>query len=414
MKFLQQSLLLLSAATIFTACADDEAVTPLEGENYAMFIVTDATDQSGILVPFDEMPTGEINVSQLTNVVQLGSTRSAGISFNGAVYHTSNPAGEPGIQKYVLGADSRFNDAGFLPTQGQYAGGNQFGFINATKGYYSNNNLSQTQLQIFNPETMLRTGAIDFTDQINAIKGELQGVAATSIGGFMIERGGKFFTEVFFTNANGNQVIDRTYVAVVDVATDKLDKIITFDDFKLLGYGMKNTNYVQIDEIGDLYLAGFIGNFNDAEGPNFRVFRIKNNETDFDDSWNINSLQDFNGPNMALGGGILNGKMYVKMFSNNIDISWAGMEEKTYDAYEIDLATKQLTKIEDIPSGYWKSIHGPAIFNGKPYFIVENQEASDEEAEGKKAYYYSYNPATGTSARVITVIGGQPQQIVKF
>lgn len=412
-----KSILLVSSVFFFGACTEnssDVGPTTSTPERYAVFITTDEATSSGILVPFDKMPSGDIDVSKLTNVVQLGQTRAAGVAFNGAIYHTGNTAGQFGIQKFTLNAAGTFVAGGYLPTGGQYAAGNAFGFATNTKGYYSNDDLSQTALQIFNPETMARTGQIDFSSQMNAIKSGLTGVVSTKIGGFMIVRDGKFFTQLFFLGSDGNHVPDKSYVAVVDVATDKLEKVITFDDYKLLGYGLKNCNYVNIDSNNDLYLGGFVGNFNDKEGPNFRVYRIKSGQTEFDNTWSINSLTDFTTENMGLGGQILNGKMYMKMFSTRIDITFAGMRGKTYDNYELDLATKKLKKITDIPSAYWKSVHGPAIYNNKPYFVVEDQEAAEQTANGKKTYYYAYDPTTGKSEKAITVIGGQPQQIIKF
>ncbi|QTE23921.1 hypothetical protein [Polaribacter cellanae] len=411
MKRLKYTFLLLTIGfTLLTSCNKNKSSIDVEEstENYALFIVTDVSTNSGLLVPFTEMPSGTIDVSKITNGLQLGSTRSAGIAFDGAIYHTSNTAGDAGIQKFELGTDGKFFDAGFIPTNTQYAGGNMFGLATKTKGYYSNDGLSQTALQIFNPQTMQRTGEVDCSAEINKIKAGLTGVVTTSFGGFVVERDGKIFTEVYFSDKDKNQVVDKTYVAVIDVATDTLDKIIVWDDFLLLGYGFKNTNYINFDENNNLYLGAFIGNFNDPEGPYFRTIRIKSGETDFDTTWSIDGSKDFkNGENFALGGGIINGKMYVKMMGNTIDNTWAGLSKLDYYAYEIDLTTKKLTKITDIPVGYWKSVYGPSVFNNKPYFVVENDDAG-------KAYFYSYNPQTKKSKIEITVVGGQPQQIVKF
>lgn len=406
-----------SISVFFSSCDTNSGSTDPEPETakqHLMLITTDEANSSGILASFDKMPDGNIDVSKLTNIVQLGATREGGVVYNGAYYHTANTAGQSGIQKFTVDATGRITTGGFLPSGEQYTTGNNFGFATKTKGYYTNSDLSQTAIQIFNPETMARTGQIDLTTEINAIKANLKDVLAISIGGFMIERDGKFFTEIFFLGTGGNQVVDKSYVAVIDVATDKLDKIIVWDDFLTFGYGLKNTNYINTDAAGNIYLASFIGNFNDTEGPNFRVVRIKKGETDFDKTWNVNSLKDFSTENMALGGQILDGKMYLKMFSNKIDLTFAGMAEKKYDSYVLDISTKKLTKITDIPSAYWKSIHGPEIYNSKPYFIVEDQEPAQQTAEGKKAYYYSYDPATGKSTKVITVIGGQPQGIYKL
>ncbi|GAA3620429.1 hypothetical protein GCM10022397_02750 [Flavivirga jejuensis] len=393
------------------SCGSDDDINTngvIENEAYAMFIQTDAEANTGLLVPFSELPAGEIDVSAITNGIQINAIRTPGIGYGGAVYNSNNSAGNSGIQKFSLSDDNTFFDDGFIPTGAQYASGNMFGLISKTKGYYSNSDVSQTAMQIFNPETMQRTGEIDCSTEINAIKDELEDVVSTSFGGFVIERDGKVFTEVYFTNESGFQVIDKTYVAVFDTATDTLDKIIVWDDYILLGYGLKNTNYINFDEDNNLYLNGFIGNFTDPEGPNFRSLRINNNETDFDTTWDINAQRDFsNGENFALGGAIINNKMYVKMFENTIGNDFSGVAALDYYAYEIDLDTKQPTKINDIPVGYWVSVYGPSLFDDKPYFVVENDD------EGK-AYFYSYDTDSNTSEKEITIIGGSPTQIIKL
>ena len=135
-------------------------------------------------------------------------------------------------------------------------------------------------------------------------------------------------------------------------------------------------NYVNIDEKGDLYLGSFIGNFLDPEGPNFRVVRIRKGQTEFDRTWDLNGNRgDFpNGETFALGGAVQNNKMYVKMMGIPVDPTFAALAQKEYYAYEIDLDTRNATRIEDIPAGYWRSIHGPAIYGGVPYFVVENDD----------------------------------------
>ncbi|WP_308992727.1 hypothetical protein QLS71_016320 [Mariniflexile litorale] len=400
---------LVLGATTLTSCESNDDIHETEKNiTFAMFIVTDAASNSGLLVPFKEMPTGDIDVSKITNGIQLAKANTPGISYNGAVYNTSNTAGNPGIQKFSLADDNTFFDDGFIPTNSQYAGGNMFGLATPTKGYYSNDDLSQTALQIFNPETMQRIGQVDCSSQINAIKAGLTGVVSTSLGGFVIERDGKVFTEVYFSDADKNQVVDKTYVAIIDVATDTLDKIIVWNDFILLGYGLKNTNYINFDDNNNLYLGGFYGNHADAERLNFRTLRIKSGETDFDTTWDINAVRDFNnGENFALGGAIVGNKMYIKMFENTITNAFGGVANLDYYAYEVDLTTKQPTKISDIPAGYWKSVYGPSVFNDKPYFVVENDAAG-------KVYLYSYDTNSKTSTKEITLLGGSPSQLIKL
>ena len=130
--FLRSTILL--TLSLFYSCETDftedgEGVAG-EGKNFAVFVVTNTADSSGFLVPFDDLPTGEIDVNKnLEKGILLGNIRNAGVGFNGAVYHTSNPFGEPGIQKLVLDGSGRFITDGFIPTGSvSYGGGSTFGF----------------------------------------------------------------------------------------------------------------------------------------------------------------------------------------------------------------------------------------------------------------------------------------------
>ncbi|MEO1054814.1 MAG: hypothetical protein AAFX87_29545 [Bacteroidota bacterium] len=425
MKILKY-LSLCSIVVAVSACSSSQDPTPVQSSSFAMFVTTNTQDGSGFLIPFDSLPSGEIDITQyLANGVQLSDSRFAGTAHNGAVFSPTNSVGDPGVQKFELDASGRFIDAGFIPYGPTSVGsGPIYGFANDTKGYYTNHTDNQKGIQIFDVESMTRTGEIDCSEAMEAIIASMDTedadrIVATGIGGFMLERDGKIFTQVFFTDENNWEVVDKTFVAVIDVATDRLDKIIEWgDDFVRIGYfSCMNCNYATIGDDNALYLASFIGNFTDPEGPNFRVLRIKSGETEFDSEWNIDGNRgDFaNGENFALGSIAHNGKIYVKMFDAPVDITWALLSEKHYYAYEIDIATKSAKKIDDIPVAYWRSIHGPEVFNNKPYFIVENAELDDPNDPNQgKAYYYSYDPATGNSQLEITILNGQPQKIIQF
>ncbi|MEM6347482.1 MAG: hypothetical protein AAF927_26570 [Bacteroidota bacterium] len=401
-------------------------------ERYAIFAVTNSSDGSGFLVPFDELPSGEVDINDhIASGIQLASTRFAGISHNGAVYAPNNPFGDPGVQKFVYDEiTGSMKEAGFIPNGAlSNASGKIFGFASATKGYYTNHELNTKAIQVFDTESMTRTGEIDCSAAIDEIIAQMasynaDSIATTSIGGFMLERDGKVFTQVFFTDGAGNEVVDSTFVAVIDVATDKLDKIIQWDDFLRVGYySCINCNYATLGDDNNIYLASFIGNFTDPEGPNYRAIRIKSGETEFDTSWDINGQRDFpNGETFALGSQVKDGKMYVKMFDVTVDATFAAAREKRYYAYEIDLASKTPRIIDGIPAAYWKSIHGPAIYSnegdggdGKVYFVVEVADDNNpDDPEHGKLYYYSYDPISGTSKLETTILNGQSQNIVKF
>lgn len=417
-------LMFCTAALFFACSSDDPAPNDQVTASFAVFAVTNTEDGSGFLVPFEDLPSGEVDInSKLSSSFQLADTRFAGNSFGGAVYAPANTFGDPGVQKFTLDADGRFVEAGFIPMGNVSNGsGTTYGFATETKGYYTNHEQNPKGIQIFNTVSMTKTGEIDCSAEMDAIvaamdPSDADRVVSFGIGGFMLERDGKFFTQVFFADAENNEVVDKTFVAVVDVATDTLDKIIEWPDFIRAGYySCINCNYATIGDDNAIYLSSFIGNFIDPEGPNFRTIRILSGETEFDDEWDLDGNRDFTtGENFALGGPVLNGKMYVKMFDIPVDATFAALSEKRYFGYEIDLATKTPTLISEIPAAYWRSIHGPEIYDDKVYFIVENSELDDPNDPNQgKVYYYSYDPAAGTSELAITFTGGQPQQIVRI
>jgi len=418
-------LIIGALALAVAACSSSDDPVPVESSSFAMFVTTNSEDGSGFLIPFAELPSGEVDITDyLANGIQMSATRFAGNSYNGAVYSPTNALGDAGVQKFELDEFGRFVDSGFIPYGAASVGsGPIYGFASDTKGYYTSHSDNPKGIQIFDLQTMTRTGEIDASvemDQIvaNMATEDSERIVASGIGGFMLERDGKVFTQVFFTDVDNWEVVDKTFVAVIDVSSDKLEKIIEWDDFVRIGYfSCQNCNYATIGDDNHLYLASFIGNFTDPEGPNYRVLRIKSGETDFDTEWDVNGNRgDFaNGENFALGSKAHNGKIYVKMFDAPVDVTWALLSEKQYYAYEIDIATKAATLIEGIPAAYWRSIHGPEIFNNKPYFIVENADLEDPDDPNQgKAYYYSYDPTTGETQLEITILNGQPQKILEF
>ncbi len=385
-----------------TACEKDD--DPIEEEsstsNYAMFIVTDRTTMSGVLAPFDSLPSGEITVSDLSNITSLASTRSTGFAYGDAIYHVTSTAGDAGIQKLEKDYTGQFTSSGFI------TGADMFGIVSETKGYYGNATLSQTALQIFNPTTMERTGDIDLSGEID--KYLTDDVVSTYTGGFMLYRDGKFYTQVYFVDAYDYSVYDSSFVAVIDTETDSLDKFIIWPDFFRMGYYNNiNCNYAYIDENNDMYLSSFYGNATDEDVVDFRVVRINSGETDFDQNWDLDAVRDIStGENFGLGCVPYNGKIYTKMFSETVDNSYSQMTNQTYCAYEIDMETKEATKITGIPDSYWLSINGPQIFDGKVYFVVEPEE-------GGTTYYYTYDLETEEVEKAVTMIGGEPHYLVE-
>lgn len=117
----------------------------------------------------------------------------------------------------------------------------------------------------------------------------------------MVVRDGKLFATIWYgSGLVENTPIEGAYVAVVDLATNALEKMITDDRTYLLGYGSSSVDAMFVDEKGDLYIAGtdvISGGQQIQEGG---VLRIKKGETEFDPSYFFN-LEKATGDRITIG-----------------------------------------------------------------------------------------------------------------
>ena len=404
MKKSKFTLLWLLAVALFTitSCSEDDDNNPENtGETtsgYAVWLITNSSDFSGMLLTSDSMFTGEIEPTE-ASYKSLGYARNAGTSYDGDIYNVFNTSGDPGLQKYTYG-NNTLTDDGFISV-----GESMFVYevVSDEKGYYTDSDRSRTGIQTFNPSTMERTGEIDITSEIEPYITD--SIALTRFGSFMIESEGYLYTEVFFLDASGYQYYDSTFVAVFDTETDEFVNLAIYPDFIWLGYERKNTNFVSKADNGDIYLASVVGNTNERQHS--RCLRINAGETDFDD-WilDYNDIIDDEG-SFSLGGpAIVDDKLYIRLKSTGMEADYSNMMETNMYAYEVDIDTKEATVIDDIPaslSSVLYSVNGPSVINGLVYFAVSN---SDYQG------YYSYDPETEDVEEVFSFTGGIPSQFI--
>ncbi|GAA3620489.1 hypothetical protein [Flavivirga jejuensis] len=405
MKIINFKFLTTIALTVlfFFNCSNNDD-TPNEGNEtttgYAFWLITDTSDSSGLILTSEEMLSGDINPTDESYNL-IGAARTAGISYKGAIYNTSNNTGDSGIQKFTY-EDNSLSDAGFISV-GESAF--IFEMISETAGYYTDSDRSRTAIQTFNPETMQRTGEIDIADKMAPYMTD--DVVLTRLGSFMVASEGFLYTQVFFFNASGVHAFDKTYVAVIDTNTNEFVNMAEYNDYLYLGYDRKNTNFVTKADNGTIYLAAPIGIANEIGS---KCIRINAGETDFDASWEV----DFNEiigeeGSFLLGGPAVSGdKLYVKLKSEGMAPDYSNFTNIDGEFYIIDINnTSVATKIEEIPSsgGQQYGNHGPTEIDGLIYFLV-----SSDTYQG----YYTYNLTTGEVLEAITFEGGMPCQLVKI
>ncbi len=396
--------MLALAIFLFSSCSkEDGDGTPTQEETtdgYAVWLITNSSDFSGMLLTSDTLFSGEIDPAE-ASYKSLGYARNAGTSFGGNIYNVYNTSGDPGLQKYSY-ADNALSDEGFISV-----GESMFMYevISETKGYYTDSDRSRTAIQTFNPSSMARTGDIDISDAMAPYITD--SIALTRIGSFMMANGAYVYTQVFFLGADGYHYYDSTFVAVIDTATDELVNLAIYPDYIYCGYERKNTNMVNVGDDGYLYMASLVGNTNERQHS--RCIRIAEGASVFDD-WilDCNEIIDDEGSFTLGGPAVLNGKMYMRIKETPMLADWSNMSDEDLYLYEIDIATKEATKISGVPASVASvlySTNGPCIIDDLVYIVVSNTTYQG---------YYAYDPTTGSASEVFSLTGGIPSQFIKI
>lgn len=376
---------ILAASVFLVSCSDDDPAPVNNGEEkYVIMTATEKWD-AGYLTSYDGFPEGD--VEKITNQSLQVNVAFGFRSFGKWIFMSSNAAGEPGIQKYSVNEDGSFKNEGFIPT-----GAVQYLVVDETHGYYLDGNRSTINIQTFNPSTMERTGEVD-----------LSSLAVTEIDGKEVEyqvigqhtlaaKEGKLYAGITYGTLTGggfgDDVVDYVHFAVIDMATNTLEKTIRYDGLKSIGWGSSGNKMWTLGDDGALYFycpGLLVGMANSA------IIRIKAGETEFDDEWIVKAT-DYNGPSSIATALVKNGKLYVELASEDVKDDFSNLESIIFDYYVIDLGTKQATKVTGMPQHHYVWANEQAIteIDGNVYFWVKNPA---ENIDG----YYRLN-ADGKSA----------------
>ena len=214
----------------------------------------------------------------------------------------------------------------------------------------------------------------------------------TSVPCSAVIRDGKMYVAMLqLVDATTMTVGPRGSVAVIDVNTDKVEKVINEDLTVAVGYldDMNNTGAF-VDEKGDIYFYSD-ASLGVAEGQKEGFVRIKKGETEFDKDWvfHLNDAE-YNGKKtnknyLMSGGAYLGNGEFLGFFGNFQDRS-------NYNNYEwefvvINLYKKTIKKLDLSPTIPWfaPSIHLDA--DGKSVVLGH--------ADDKGGAIYRYDIASG-------------------
>lgn len=347
-----------AAALFFTSCSDDNEGPIIDNgsDKYVLITMSDQSlEKPGFASVFDQFPSGDI--------VNNGPNSLQGLGFGGwrpygnqllKMFNTS--ANAYGIEELTVTANSTVSPGRFIAANNSVNGSGNFVIENDTKGYYWDG-ASPLKIQIFNPTTMARTGEIDLTEAVNERGQNEAGITFRSVGQkFLAIKNGKLYANVTYaTTAIGrpqqgffDDFYPDVYLAVINTNTNGYEKTIKIEDTGSIAYVNDNHMY-DFDINGDLYI---VTQGRSATGGKSKIVRIKANESEIDQSWELNMDEIHPGGKRKFVSVFAKNGKIITVIPNadltggpdgNINFS------DVWEFYSIDIPTQEMTKIEGIP-----------------------------------------------------------------
>ncbi|ELR69398.1 hypothetical protein C900_05088 [Fulvivirga imtechensis AK7] len=285
--YCRAALFFLSALAC-VACSDDDgpAATPETEVNYAVSTVSGAwPDLTTYIQGLENLDLSSVDNS---NAIELTGSAST-VAYGKSLFAT--PFGAPAnLVKYV------FNNEG-LPEEEErivVPGANTFSTLHFESETVAYGTVSGgiSKLIIFNPTTMRIEDEIPLSAVIDKVP-----EATRTYYLDMLERDNKLFMGVHYEN-NFVPVNDSAYVAVIDLATHQVEKVIADGRTGMVFGGQSPNSGMVKTSNGDIYVQA-LGTTNAGGSSPSGVLRINNGETTFDQDYFFN-LEDATG-NICFG-----------------------------------------------------------------------------------------------------------------
>lgn len=343
----------------FAACSDDDPTPPDTSETKYLVQTMNAIAQTkdGYTASYSEFPSGTVSNNSQPFALQ-GSGNEGLRNYKGIIYKIFNASFERGIYKLNVTADGRVSYApSAIKTSNTISGSGNFVIESDTKGYYFDGD-DPWAIQTFNPSTVQRTGKLD-EDFESKLKKNDAGINFQAIGQhFLAIKQGKLYADITYGTNSGarggvfDDFFNEVTIAVIDLETGKLEKTTTVENTGAIGFINDNEMY-SFDTNGDLYIV-CQGN-NGALGGNSKIVRIKANETDIDNTWEL-TFSEFTPSDEGKFTGVFakDGKLVVTV--NDVPLVNGTPEQggninagEIWKFYTIDITTKQRAAINDLP-----------------------------------------------------------------
>lgn len=290
------------------------------------------------------------------------STSSGHLSFDKYIFSQAKDkkgfSSSPGLYRLTLNDKNQiFIDSELNVSRANLFPARQIAMANKNLAYFYNEGKDPYKIQVFDPTNMILLRTIDLKPAIEEFKPDA--VWEDAAGNNLVRTGsfalhvneGKLYVSIAFLEAVAfNLIADEEedfYVAVVDIESEEVEKIITYHGAKNVGFYVSENKATSADEDGNLYFCSWGWNQFNAPFPS-KVFRIPSGETDFDQDWIIDIEAHFGPDRIAQSMISFNNKLYLHIseepynFSTDVEIKMGYYE---VDPHHPD----QLTKL-DIPS----------------------------------------------------------------
>ncbi len=333
--------------------------------------------------------SNDLDFSSIDNSNGIELTGSAStVSYGGAVYAT--PFGAPAnLVKYVVNSNS-------IPEEEErivVPGANTFSTL-----YFKSETLAYgtvsggiSKLIVFNPTTMRITNEISLSPLTSKIP-----EATRTYYLDMLERDNKLFMGVHYEN-NFVPVNDSAYVAVIDLSTNTVEKVLSDGRTGMVFGGQAPNAGMVLDVNGDIYVQA-LGTTNAGGSNPSGVLRIKNGQTDFDADYFFN-LEEAVG-NICYGiYHTSGGRTFTANVQDETDFWEFATGLPQFNYVEIDLINK--TSIGDVPGL-------PTTYGSRRMIIheMEDQSLLFSIATNDENAVYRLDPSSNMASQYFTSSGG--------
>lgn len=292
-----------ASALWMSACSKNDNPPPHEETDSRYVLITLADrisgNKGGFISSYADYPEGVISNATASSLE--GQGMGGWRVFDNMIFKMYSTDGYVGgIEKIEVNPQGQVTSGKFIssknPTEAaKYNGTGNLVIQDHNSGFYWDA-AEPLKVQKFNPSTMVNTGAIDLSEAVNERGVDDSGIKFRSAGQkFLAIKGGKLYVNLTYAKQDQSQIgffddfYPDVYIAVVDIASETIEKTLTVKETGGIAYINENHMY-DFDSNGDLYI---VMQGQSAIGGKSKIVRIKATETEIDPSWELN-FSDFN------------------------------------------------------------------------------------------------------------------------